>query len=81
MEISMHLPILSDTAADILASTTTLLRVTEAYLDPGSGSYLLQLLIAGLLGSLFVIRASWGKIKGFFRGLFGRQEDKPTDEE
>jgi hypothetical protein len=43
-----------------------------AYLDPGSGSYLLQLLIAGLLGAAFVVRASWGRIRSFLRGLFGR---------
>jgi hypothetical protein len=36
------------------------------YLDPGSGSILLQLLIASGLGALFVIRSSWGKIKAFF---------------
>ena len=38
-----------------------------AYLDPGSGSYLLQLLIASLLGGMFAIRMYWGRIKSFFR--------------
>ena len=36
------------------------------YLDPGSGSFLLQLLIAALLGLGVAIRASWGRIKGWF---------------
>ena len=36
------------------------------YLDPGSGSFLLQLLVAALLGLGVAIRASWGKIKGWF---------------
>ena len=36
------------------------------YLDPGSGSFLIQLLIAALLGLGIAIRASWGKIKGWF---------------
>lgn len=36
------------------------------YLDPGSGSILIQLLIAALLGIGVVVRASWGKIKGWF---------------
>lgn len=57
------------------------LRGQDAYLDPGSGSYLLQLLIAGLLGSLFVVRASWSKIKSFFRGLFSRKEETPPDDQ
>jgi len=38
-----------------------------AYLDPGSGSYILQLLLASLFGVLVVIRASWGRIVAFFR--------------
>jgi hypothetical protein len=37
-----------------------------AYLDPGSGSYLIQILIAFLLGSAIAIRAFWGRIKAFF---------------
>lgn len=36
------------------------------YLDPGSGSFLLQLLIAALLGLGVAVRASWSKIKGWF---------------
>ncbi len=37
------------------------------YLDPGSGSFLLQLLIAGLAGVGLFIGASWSKIKKLFR--------------
>jgi hypothetical protein len=58
----------------------------QAYLDPGSGSYLLQLLIAALLGSVFVIRASWSRITGFFKRNSEEEaspegeEDTPSDE-
>ncbi len=38
----------------------------QPYLDPGSGSFLIQILIAALLGLGIAIRASWGKIKGWF---------------
>lgn len=38
----------------------------DLYLDPGSGSYLLQLLIAGLVGSAFMVRTFWSRIKAFF---------------
>ncbi len=38
----------------------------DVYLDPGSGSYLLQLLIAGLVGSAFMVRTFWSRIKAFF---------------
>lgn len=41
-----------------------------AYLDPGTGSYFLQLFIAGLLGSLFFIKTFWRGILRIVRGLF-----------
>jgi len=37
-----------------------------AYLDPGSGSFILQLLVAGILGGLVAIRMYWSKIKARF---------------
>jgi hypothetical protein len=48
------------------------------YLDPGSGSFIIQILIAALLGLGVAFRASWGRIKG----LFGRKksEDEQTDD-
>jgi hypothetical protein len=36
------------------------------YLDPGSGSFLIQLLIGAIVGLAVVIKAYWGRIKGFF---------------
>lgn len=45
-----------------------------AYLDPGTGSYLLQLVLAGILGALLSIKLFWGKIKEFFRSLFTRDK-------
>lgn len=36
------------------------------YIDPGSGSYLIQLIIAGILGALFYFKSIWWKIKSFF---------------
>jgi len=47
-----------------------------AYLDPGSGSFLIQLLIAGLVGAGFLIKAYWKKIKG----LFSRSDTKKEDD-
>ncbi len=37
-----------------------------SYLDPGTGSYLIQILAAAIFGSLFAIKMFWGKIKEFF---------------
>ena len=36
------------------------------YVDPGSGSYLVQVIIAAILGALFYFKAAWWKIKSFF---------------
>jgi hypothetical protein len=45
-----------------------------AYLDPGSGSFILQLLIAALLGGLFVIKTQWNKIVQFFRSRSSKEQ-------
>jgi hypothetical protein len=36
-----------------------------AYLDPGTGSYVFQLLAAAIFGSLFLLKVYWKKIKAF----------------
>ncbi len=51
-----------------------------AYLDPGSGSYLIQLLIAALLGGGFAIKAFWKQISAFFRKISGKAEPQPQEE-
>jgi hypothetical protein len=34
-----------------------------AYLDPGMGSYALQMILASLFGGMFSLRQSWAEIK------------------
>ena len=56
---------------------------SHAYLDPGTGSFLLQLLLAGLFGLLLTVRIFWKRIKAFFVRLFGgeiAEEEQATDE-
>lgn len=52
----------------------------HAYLDPGTGSYILQLALAAIVGAMFAIRLFWGRIKAFFKRLFSRQEMDDQDE-
>ncbi len=52
-----------------------------AYLDPGTGSYLFQLVIAGLLGGIFFFRSSFTKIKEYFRNLLPDKKSPKTDED
>ena len=58
------------TAAFLLVFTEN----SEAYLDPGVGSYVLQMLLAGALGVMFTIKLYISKIKSFFRGLLGKDQ-------
>lgn len=69
------------TIADSVAGFSTSLFTPEAYLDPGSGSYILQILIAAFVGGLFALRASWGKLGNFFRRRFNQNKDSTSDEE
>jgi hypothetical protein len=36
------------------------------YVDPGSGSYLVQAIIAAILGAVFYFKSAWWRIKEFF---------------
>lgn len=56
----------------------SILKSYDAYLDPGSGSFILQLLIASLVGAAFIIKTYWRRINGYIRKLFNREE---TDED
>jgi hypothetical protein len=49
------------------------------YIDPGSGGYFLQVIIAALLGAAFWIKMSWQRIKAFFTGNKMNADDKKKD--
>ena len=53
--------------------------VTQAYLDPGSGSLLIQIIIAGILGLLVAIKLYWSRIVAFFTGRTPPQETESPD--
>ena len=53
----------------------------SAYLDPGSGSFLIQLLVAALLGGLFLLKTYWRKVTGFFTRLFSRGKSTQDEDE
>ncbi len=43
----------------------------HAYLDPATGSILLQGALAGVAGLMVVVRLYWRRLKAFFRSLRG----------
>lgn len=48
-----------------------------AYLDPTSGSMILQLLLGGVAGLIVALKLFWHKITGFFSPK-KRQHDEPS---
>ena len=51
------------------------------YIDPGSGSIILQMVIAALLGAGVIIRSQWSKIKKLFGGKPANDDDTGDGEE
>ena len=65
-----------------VATATVLVMLTtepaaHAYIDPATGSYVLQLLIAGVVGGLFVAKTFWGNVKSRFRNVFSTSREHP----
>ena len=52
-----------------------------AYLDPGMGSYIIQIAIATLAGGTYLVVSFWGRIKEFFTGLITRFSKKANEED
>jgi len=51
-------------------------RSAFAYLDPGTGSYVFQIIIAGIVGSLFAVKMFWKRFIGFFKNDPVRKKEK-----
>ena len=79
MELKRFVSKTSSYALLAVLASLLLVREAHAYLDPGAGSYILQILIAGLFGALFVLKVFWGRIVGFFSK--GSPESKATVQE
>lgn len=62
----------------VLFTTASLIfpRHVYAYIDPGSGSYIFQIIVAGVLGGLYGIKLYWQKIVSFFKNLVSKKSDK-----
>jgi hypothetical protein len=56
----------------------TLSTPAQAYIDPGTGGMILQLLLGGVAGALVVIKLYWLRIKEGFQSIFGGG-DKPEE--
>jgi len=61
--------------SSVVFSLPPLLFISQdihAYIDAGTGSLIIQVLIAGAVGGFFLLKVFWGKVKAFFNNLFSQ---------
>lgn len=67
----------------LMLGSTALLSVYPSlgysYLDPGTGSVLLQILFGGVAGVLVIVNLYWSRIRAFFGMSNTKEEGGPGD--
>ena len=56
-------------------------RPAAAYIDPGTGSFLLQALLGILFGLLYTLKIYWSHVRAFFRRGSSREQPVKKREE
>jgi hypothetical protein len=66
------------TAVLLLAVLVVLVAAgpAEAYVDPGAGSMLMQLLLGGVMAGLVLLRSSWVRMREWFQRRLTSSPDK-----
>ncbi len=68
-----------------LCAVLLLFSDARAYVDPGTGSYILQIVLAGLVGTAFMLKLFWKRIQFFVSNNILRKTDRrkndPPDED
>lgn len=47
-----------------------------AYLDPATGSMMIQIAIGGIVGALAILKIYFARIKAFIQSLFAKKSDE-----
>lgn len=76
-----HLKCLADALVFVSLLLFASTRAAHAYVDPGTGSYVIQLLIAAIAGLAVAVRIYWGRIKGFLSRSSSETEITDSDEQ
>ena len=50
-----------------------------AYIDPGTGAMLLQLLLGGIAGALVVVKLYWSRLREVTARMMGGDKEKAED--
>ncbi|MCU0244827.1 MAG: hypothetical protein MUE80_08955 [Acidobacteria bacterium] len=66
-------------AAGFVLACGLLVGTAAAYIDPGTGSYVLQVAVAVLVGLAFSIKVFWKKIAAFLRKVFAGKKGGGAD--
>jgi hypothetical protein len=66
-------------AAGSVFGGVLLAKTAFGYIDPGTGSYVLQVAIAFLVGLAFSVKIFWKKISAFLRKTFSGRKRNGTD--
>ena len=53
----------------------------HAYVDPGTGSYIFQLVVGALLGAAVAVKVFWRRIWGFLTRRPVKAKDRTADQE
>lgn len=74
VNLAKSLPIVGVLTLGIIVPTET----AQAYVDPSTGSYVSQLVLAGLLGGLFAVKNIWRDLKSRIESARPRHDESPT---
>lgn len=58
----------------IFLLTVAAVTPVHAYLDPGTGSFVLQMILGGVAGAALLVRMYWQKFLGLFKSDAGTEE-------
>jgi hypothetical protein len=67
--------------ATAVLGCTVIAAPSHAYLDPGTGSIILQSLLAGVAVAIGLLRLYWYRFKAFLSGLTGKSAESETKDE
>lgn len=66
-------------ATGLILGCGFLAKAAAGYIDPGTGSYVLQIAIAFLVGLAFSVKVFWKKISAFLRKTFSSKKGNGAD--
>lgn len=62
--------------ASLFVFTALVPKTTYAYVDSGTGSYVVQVVIATILGGMFAVKMYWKKMRSFVEKFFSKNDNE-----